>query len=344
MQSPRGGFFKIACGCATILVLRLARESLNDTGAVQSGIVKFVNYLSDDTGAWSGKGASRMHLSKHYISALAHGVHIAAKNVHFRRMLFDAIRLKRIEIERFRGVEEYRFLAYIFLKRSESRSQILQDLWVCYELAEKREGFFVEFGATNGVVNSNTWILEKKLGWKGILAEPNPFWHAELMSNRGCAVDYRCVYSSTGNKVPFMTTDNSDPELSSIVDFSSGDHFADVRARGETIEIETVSLNDLLKDHNAPFEIDYLSIDTEGSEYAILSAFDFSRHVVNLISIEQNKNTEAKIEALLARHGFARVFKEFSQWDGWYVRAELRRRGSRREFEALAAHSGSDAL
>ena len=45
----------------------------------------------------------------------------------------------------------------------------MQDLWVCYELGEKRDGFFVEFGATNGVKNSNTWLLETKLGWKGIL-------------------------------------------------------------------------------------------------------------------------------------------------------------------------------
>ncbi|WP_213500134.1 hypothetical protein [Novosphingobium decolorationis] len=44
-----------------------------------------------------------------------------------------------------------------------SKSQIMQGLWVCYELGEKREGFFVEFGATNGLKNSNTWLLEHEL-------------------------------------------------------------------------------------------------------------------------------------------------------------------------------------
>ena len=270
-----------------------------------------------------------MRLAKHGISALAYAAHMAAKSASLRTMLFNSIRLNRIETERFRSMEECGFLAYAFLNRHESKSQILQDLWVRYELSERRGGFFVEFGATNGLVNSNTWLLEKKYGWKGILAEPNPMWHSMLASNRDSAIDHRCVGSSTGKMVAFLTTDASDPELSSIAEFADGDHFAEVRAKGNAIEVETVSLGDLLSQHNAPAEIDYLSIDTEGSELAILSQLDFSRHVINLISVEQNRQTEAKIEGLLKKKGFNRVFKEFSQWDGWYVRADRQREVSR---------------
>lgn len=275
-------------------------------------------------------------LLKYVISAAAYAAFIVARNRSFRKMLFNSIRLKRIETERFRGVEEYRFLLYAFLNRDESRSQILQDLWVCYQLGEKRRGFFVEFGATDGVVNSNTWLLEKKYGWKGILAEPNPLWQSRLASHRDAAIDCRCVHASSGKKVSFLTTDASDPELSAIAEFADGDHFAAVRASGTAIEIESVSLNDLLREQNAPAEIDYLSIDTEGSEYAILSNFDFSSHIVNLISVEQNRHTEAKIEALLASKGFNRVFREFSQWDGWYVRADRRRQNSSFELDGVS--------
>ena len=268
-----------------------------------------------------------LRLAKHGISALAYAASRAAESTSLRRMLFNSIRLNRMETERFRNIRECRFLAYVFSNRGESKSQILQDLWVSYELGEKREGFFVEFGATNGVVNSNTWLLEKKYDWKGILAEPNPVWHAMLAENRGAAIDHRCVDATTGKTVTFLTTDGSDPELSAIAEFADGDHFAEVRAKGTAMQVETVSLNDLLSEYKAPDEIDYLSIDTEGSEYAILSQFDFSRYVVNLISVEQNRHTEPQIETLLKSQGFDRVFKEFSQWDGWYVRADLRRRG-----------------
>lgn len=65
-----------------------------------------------------------------------------------------------------------------------------------------------------------------------------------------------------------------------------------------------------------------MSIDTEGSEYDILKSFDFSRYSIDLLSVEQNRQTEAAIQALLATHGYKRVFAEFSQWDGWYVHSE----------------------
>jgi FkbM family methyltransferase len=187
-----------------------------------------------------------------------------------------------------------------------------------------RNGYFVEFGATDGITNSNTYLLERKYRWRGILAEPNPVWHSALNSARKCNIDHRCVSSSSGNSVKFLTTDDTDPELSSIAEFAHGDHFSDVRARGVAIKVETVSLNDLLEHYEAPFTIDYLSIDTEGSEFDILSHFDFSKHRFQMISVEQNPYTEKSIESLLATHGFVRVFKEFSQWDGWYIRQDSR--------------------
>jgi FkbM family methyltransferase len=263
-----------------------------------------------------------LRVAKNGLSALAFAASGAARNTALRQMVFNAIRLKRIELERFRSIDECRFIAYCFLNRHRSSAQILQDLWVSYELDEKRNGFFVEFGATDGVTSSNTWLLEKERGWSGILAEPNPFWHAELATNRSAAIDHRCVSAASDTKVKFLATDKIDPELSGMAEFSTGDHFAKVRAEGSELEVETVSLNCLLDEHNAPEQIDYMSIDTEGSEYECLRNFDFSSRSVALISVEQNRQTEGAIESLLAANGYHRVFREISQWDGWYVRQD----------------------
>lgn len=261
-------------------------------------------------------------IAKLGVSALAYVAFRAAQSASLRRMIFNAIRLRRPEVERFGRMDEIRFLAYCFVNRDRSRSQIFQDLWISYELGEKRGGFFVEFGATNGVTNSNTWLLEKEYGWQGILAEPNPFWHDALTQNRNSRKDRRCVSSSSGKKVRFLATNAVDPELSGVAEFASGDHFAAVRSEGEEIEVETVSLNQLLADCNAPRRIDYMSIDTEGSEYDILRSFDFSQYTIDLLTVEQNRQTEAAIEGLLTKHGYKRVFAEFSQWDGWYVHSQ----------------------
>jgi hypothetical protein len=82
-----------------------------------------------------------------------------------------------------------------------------------------------------------------------------------------------------------------------------------------------VSLNDLLKQHNAPPEIGYLSIDTEGSELSILEALNFDQYRFRIITAEHNyiEPERTKIYDLLQRNGYNRVYQDISQWDDWYL-------------------------
>jgi hypothetical protein len=59
-----------------------------------------------------------------------------------------------------------------FCERMESYSQIRQDLFVLFALG-KTPGYFVEFGACDGVYLSNTFLLETYYGWSGLLVEPS---------------------------------------------------------------------------------------------------------------------------------------------------------------------------
>ena len=89
--------------------------------------------------------------------------------------------------------EDQAFLHFVLQKYAESPAQLFQDLFVLFSLSQKREGFFVEFGATDGVELSNTLLLERSYGWNGILAEPAKCWHKDLRTNRNCVIDTRCV-------------------------------------------------------------------------------------------------------------------------------------------------------
>jgi FkbM family methyltransferase len=192
-----------------------------------------------------------------------------------------------------------------------------QDLWVVHETAGKRGGFFVEFGATDGIAGSNTLLLEREFGWSGILAEPNPAWHADLARNRTARIDHRCVFKTTGERVGFAATKHGN--LATIAEFAASDGHAQSRTEHEILSIETVSLNDLLAAHGAPRAIDYVSIDTEGSELAILEAFDFARWDVRLFSIEHNRTArEGDIDRLMRSRGYEKRYADYAVIDSWY--------------------------
>ncbi len=213
--------------------------------------------------------------------------------------------------------EDHAFLHFVLQNYAESRAQLFQDLFVLFSLSQKREGFFVEFGATDGVELSNTLLLERNYKWNGILAEPATCWHKDLSMNRNCVIDTRCVWTKSGEVLEFNEV--SDRELSTITKYSNQDgHFVS-RRMGEIYPVETISLNDLLSSNTAPSCIDYLSVDTEGSEFEILQAFDFHKYDVKIITVEHNFTVNRDgIRALLESRGFSRVFERFSMWDDWY--------------------------
>ena len=196
------------------------------------------------------------------------------------------------------------------------KSQIYQDIFVLYTLNWKRNGFFVEFGSTNGFDLSNSYLLEKDFGWKGILCEPASVWKEDLKKNRNSILDFRCVWKTSGKTLDLIVP--SKPEFSKI-SILKNQKSLNV---DQSEKVETVSLNDLLNTYNAPKNIDYLSIDTEGSEYEILEAFDFSKYRISIITCEHNfSKKREKIFKLLNKNGYQRVFQGLSRWDDWYIKS-----------------------
>jgi FkbM family methyltransferase len=200
-----------------------------------------------------------------------------------------------------------------------SKSQIKQDLFVLSHLNFKKDGFFVEFGATDGIALSNTYLLEKEFNWRGILAEPGKNWHKDLKNNRSANIETKCVWKDSISTLAFNETEIKG--LSTINQFSDLDSWKENRKLGKKYNVETISLNKLLNDNDAPKQIDYLSIDTEGSEFEILNNFDFTKYSFKVITCEHNFTLQRnKIFNLLSKHGYKRVYENISQFDDWYIK------------------------
>lgn len=202
-----------------------------------------------------------------------------------------------------------------------SCSQLGQDLWVLEQTSYKKKGFFVEFGASDGVLLSNTYLLESEFDWQGICAEPNPKFFRQLKTNRRCMIAAACIAGVTGRTVDFLLAD----EYGGMSQYAEVDMNAARRqayaVNGDRMTLTTVSLHDFLVKHNAPRDIDYLSIDTEGSELEILAAFPFEQWRISLLTVEHNFTpAREQIRALLCGHGYQCIERE---WDDWFVNPDM---------------------
>lgn len=200
-------------------------------------------------------------------------------------------------------------------------SQGLEIAKIEYLLRGQRGGFFVEFGACDGLHFSNTLHLEKDLGWRGILVEPNKSYFRSLKKNRNVALDDRAVWTETGLYIDF--TEVSAGGLSGFTKSFRSSESLQKRTKIGAIsyKVKTISLNDLLESYKCPYRFDFLSIDTEGSELEILKKFDFYKYSPKIIVIEFYGSEEARfIHEFVTSFGYRQVvFSSIKEDNLWFV-------------------------
>ncbi len=185
-------------------------------------------------------------------------------------------------------------------------SQIGQDEWVLSLFGGPR--FFVDVGANDGRLLSNTYKLEKA-GWSGICVDPFPSNHGE----RKCKLVRAAVAGAVRN-VTFVEAGTA----GGIVDLLGANEKH--TANGKAVQMQTKTLEDILLDANAPAYIDYLSLDSEGSELDILSTFPFWKYRFGAVTIETNgeEPKRTKIRQLMSYHGYTLERDALGQ-DDWFV-------------------------
>jgi FkbM family methyltransferase len=203
-----------------------------------------------------------------------------------------------------------------------SKSQFLQDIIVLDLLDFKKEGYFIELGACDGVVNSNTYLLEKNFSWDGILIEPVKSYFKELCKNRNSECLNLAILDEKKEKVLFTETDNKD--LSTLSKYKFNDIHNENRENSTEYFVMTDTLQSVIKENSSQKIIDYLSLDTEGSEYDILKKFDFQNYKIKVITVEHNFSQNRELlEKLLVSNNFIRYLPELSQVDDIYINKEF---------------------
>jgi Methyltransferase FkbM domain len=175
-----------------------------------------------------------------------------------------------------------------------------QDRWIVYRVFPGvTNGYFVDVGSGDGVLFSNTKVLED-LGWSGVCIDPFP----TNMNRRTCTMFKEVVDSVAGRKVKFRSADL----FGGIEDYMGTLKEGKYVKQAEVTELTTTTLEDILDRAKAPNFIHYISLDIEGAELEALKAFPFSKYKVGAFTIEAFEEPKrSQIKALLESQGYRRV-------------------------------------
>jgi FkbM family methyltransferase len=162
-----------------------------------------------------------------------------------------------------------------------SYSQCGEDvhLYNHYFRGKKEPGVFIELGALDGVLYSNTKMFEDELGWTGILIEPNPHQARALAANRPRCKLYQDLVSNGRDPVVFRYFEGGHAAVSGVQDTLPAAHQAQYFDKysflpNGSCRMRPVSLTDIVK-HSGFTKIDLLSLDVEGHEINVLRSYDF---------------------------------------------------------------------
>jgi len=185
-------------------------------------------------------------------------------------------------------------------------------------IAPGRNGYFVELGAYDGVAQSNTYVLQRRFGWTGLLVEPSPVRFEECVRNRafGNAPHVRCAAC-----VPQGFPDAYVPLLEAgLMSVAQGLAVSDAEAnRHARLGASLIpgkptpypyaaiakTLTSILDEVAAPRMIDLLSLDVEGNERAVLEGVDFAKYSFRWMLVESRDG--GLINNLLLQHGYEPV-------------------------------------
>jgi FkbM family methyltransferase len=179
--------------------------------------------------------------------------------------------------------------------------------------SNKRDGTYIEMGALDGKLYSNSKYFEDQLGWKGILIEPHPEKFKDLEINRPNNHLFNELVSDANEPLLYRYCVDKHSAISGVKSTLPESHFDkwmnDENLPQKEIKIQPTTLTKIVKSTDIK-HIDFLSLDVEGHEFEVLKSYDFSIpiDVILMESLEENKQLEECIE-FLKQKGYKLKYK-----------------------------------
>ncbi len=175
---------------------------------------------------------------------------------------------------------------------------------------DRRDGFFVDVGANDYKVTSNTYYLDTVLNWRGLAIEPQRQFEADYVKYRPRTKFLSFFVSDVSNQLAKLYV----LKKNTLIASGTRDFTEREGEKAKEVEVPTITLNDLL-DSEGVKKIDFMSIDIELWEPKALAGFDVERFRPELVCIEAHPQVRQQIIDYFARHHYVVV--------GKYLRADV---------------------
>ena len=193
----------------------------------------------------------------------------------------------------------------------ESKSETGQDFFALSASNFKQGGTFIEFGAYDGINFSNTYLLEKKFDWSGVLIDPIPSHFESIKRNRNSKSIQAAITSDKQNFVNILELPASN--LSKLTERRS--------IFNKIHKVKAFTLAEVLDKYFPEKKLDFLSIDTEGNDLDILESLDLNNYEINAICVEHNNRIGSKkIINHMIKNGYDLAWSKYSKNDYWFIR------------------------
>lgn len=173
----------------------------------------------------------------------------------------------------------------------------------------------VEVGAADGLLHSNTYLFEER-GWQCILVEPVP-WIAAKAREKRRSIVYECAAGECAGTTSLHCAEGYE-QLSTVI--SGGDEQLRLENKGRkvnVINVKVMTMDEILTAAKVG-TVDFISIDVEGSEAAVLQGFSFKKWQPRLLIVENNSGCDAtEAHYMLRRNRYFRFLT--TGCNDWYA-------------------------
>ena len=184
--------------------------------------------------------------------------------------------------------------------------QFKTDKYISEFFAPDFIGTCIDVGAARPIRNNNTYYFEQK-GWTVYCIEPNKNYIPALTTARKNVFNFACG-SHNLDEVEFtvctLADGNQEPVTSLKVDRRLLAKHKIYNPKLEKVKVKLRTLDSFIQEQGIE-KIDFLSIDTEGTELDVLRGFDIQKYRPRLMVIENNFNNPT-IEEYLRRFGYVK--------------------------------------